>query len=483
MKKGILLLAILLATNFSYSQNCNCPATFTWLKETVENNDAGFQYVIDQKGEAAYKNHLNSFAEKVANITDKERCADTLADYLRFFRKGHIYFGQNFENDQDRNTGKIDKAKITAEFKNWEKYPYKEKEFNPYISKLDKPTLEGIWETAPYIIGIKKVKNEYIGFIIEGDGIYWTKGQVKFRIREIDGKLAATYYLQNHSPLEMEEVETVGNSYLQMNWITLRRLNSKFPADKTLEGHFKFLSAEVPLFEKLSDKTAVLRIPSFHGLAKKGIDSIIAANHSIVTSTENLIIDLRNNGGGNDSSYEELLPLIYTSPIRTVGVEYLSTKLNNSRIEMFLKDPDFDEDKVWLESSLTKLNENIGKFVNLDSTTVTIETFEKVFQYPKNVGIIINEGNGSTTEQFLLAAKQSKKVKLFGTTTVGVLDISNMHFITSPDDNFKLGYCLTRSKRIPDFTIDDKGIQPDFYIDKTVSKYEWIDFVEKVLTE
>jgi hypothetical protein len=64
---------------------------------------------------------------------------------------------------------------------------------------------------------------------------------------------------------------------------------------------------------------------------------------------------------------------------------------------------------------------------------------------------------------------------------VGVLDISNMYFINSPCNEYKLGYSLTRSKRIPDFTIDDKGIQPDYYIDKTIPKYDWIDFVNKIL--
>ena len=34
-----------------------------------------------------------------------------------------------------------------------------------------------------------------------------------------------------------------------------------------------------------------------------------------------------------------------------------------------------------------------------------------------------------------------------------------MYFINSPCNDYKLGYSLSRSKRIPDFTIDDKGIQ------------------------
>jgi C-terminal processing protease CtpA/Prc len=246
--------------------------------------------------------------------------------------------------------------------------------------------------------------------------------------------------------------------------------------------YFKFLTTDIPIFEKLNDKTAILRIPTFDGSAKKTIDSIITANQHIITTTENLIIDLRYNGGGSDGSFEKILPLIYTNPIRTVGVEYLSTPLNNKRMEEFITDPDFTvEDRKWAKDGLEQLQKHLGEFVNLDSTDVTIETFDTIYPYPKNVGIIINEGNGSTTEQFLLAAKQSKKVKLFGTTTVGVLDISNMYFINSPCNDYKLGYSLTRSKRIPEFTIDDKGIQPDYYIDMIIPKYDWIEFVDKIL--
>ena len=150
----------------------------------------------------------------------------------------------------------------------------------------------------------------------------------------------------------------------------------------------------------------------------------------------------------------------------------------------FINDPSYgfdEEGKKWAQESFDILDKRKGEFVNLDSTVVDITKYDTIHQFPKNVGIIINEGNGSTAEQFLLAAKQSKKVKLFGTTTVGVLDISNMYLITSPCGDLEFGYSLSRSMRIPDMTIDNKGIQPDLYIGKSIPAYKWIDFVTETL--
>ncbi len=220
--------------------------------------------------------------------------------------------------------------------------------------------------------------------------------------------------------------------------------------------------------------------------AKKDIDSVILKNKEKILQTENLIIDIRNNGGGSDDSYEEIIPFIYTNPIRTVGAAFYSTKLNNQRMLDFINKPEYGFDeagKKWAKESYDKLEKQLGQFVNLNETIVGIDTLKTIYDYPKNVGIIINEKNGSTAEQFLLAVKQSKKVKLFGTTTAGVLDISNMHIVDSPCKGFKLAYSISRSMRIPEMTIDEKGIQPDYYIDKSIPQHKWVEFVNEILNQ
>jgi len=140
-----------------------------------------------------------------------------------------------------------------------------------------------------------------------------------------------------------------------------------------------------------------------------------------------------------------------------------------------------EREKKWLKDAYQNLEQHLDSFVNLEPNKISIKQLNNSAAYPKNIGIIINEENGGSAEQFLLAAKQSKKVKLFGSNTFGALDISNMYFVISPCKEFELGYCVSRSMRIPEMSIDNKGIQPDYYLDKSVPAYQWLTFVNNIL--
>jgi C-terminal processing protease CtpA/Prc len=237
-----------------------------------------------------------------------------------------------------------------------------------------------------------------------------------------------------------------------------------------------------PYIEKLSDNTVYLRLPSFNISQKKSIDSLINANHNLITSTPNLIIDVRNNGGGSDASYDELIQYLYTNPIRYIGVQSYSTKLNNQRFLTYTKNMNFsEEDRKEFFERYKKLNQHLGEFVTDDSVSISI--LKKIYSYPKNVGILINRGTGSSAEQFLIDAMQSKKVKLFGTSTLGSLDMSNINSVISPNNDFILSYSTTKSLRLPEFVVDASGIQPNYYIDNSIPEEKWIEFVTKILEE
>ena len=373
------LFFISVAVVFAYpanGQTCTCESNFEWVKKTFEENDAGFQYVIDKKGLAAYNIHNQLMSEKIKAAETLTECIGLLREWLMFFRSGHI--------------------------------------------------------------GIEGLINE-------------TTNSTSQNVSQTSQSVSQTSQTISQTAQKPE------------TWN--------------------------PFMDELNATTLYLRIPSFEPNQKQTIDKMLADNKEKILKTENLIIDVRGNGGGSDGSYAELIPFLYTNPIRTIGVEYLFSPILNNQILVELSTLNFDdmdeETRQLVKSVSNKLEgSKFGEFVNLyDNESISIFQQSTVYKYPKKIGIIIDGGCGSTTEQFLLAAKQSNKVKLFGVTTFGALDISNLNDIESPCKEFRLWYCMTRSLRIPEFAIDGIGLQPDYYLDKTIPPHKWVEFVNEILNQ
>ncbi len=441
--------------------SCDCEITFNWLKTTQAKAPlslAEFQAILKQ--------------------------------YLRFYRNGHLRLdlseqGQAAMQAAARAANNIAPNSASNSHPKPPLYKINSQDFLKYIAQKKTPDLEGVWQTGSYKIGIKKEGTQYIGFILSSGVEDWTPGLFKLQFQEdAQQKLSGTFYLRDFSTLKPAQIIQIGHNWINLGSIDLFRVDSPFEEKPMVSLHLKSIQTIKPFIEQLNAKTLYFRIPSFDPAFKPAIDSVIRQHKSLIQSTENLIIDLKNGTGGSDNSYAEIIPLLYTNPIRSIGVEFLSTKLNNERMLKLINTPAYnlsEAQKVWARESYDKLEKQLGQFVNLREQEVSIYSQDSVYAYPKKVGILVNEANGSTDEQFLLAAKQSQKVKIFGRRTQGVLDVSNMHFVSSPCQNFELGYALSRSKRLPDFPIDDIGIQPDYFLDKQIPDWEWIPFIHKIL--
>lgn len=470
----IILVTLCLVSTLGYGQACNCNLNFKWVKKTFEDNDAGYQKIIDLKGKQAYSANTELYMPKIKSAKTITQCASVINEWIKFFRKGHIGV---FPADEQLN----DNPNAY-----WEKTSVDLQQFKNHLSNKI-PDYEGIWDLDNYKIGIVKEKNRYIGFIIESGNISWKKNEIKLKFTIGDDGDSLTYYTESKSIEFYKNVELVGNNYLQAGGYMLKRDFPKFENDnRQIEDYYKRMTAKQPYAEILNDKTIYIRIPSFNLKYKKNIDSVILKYKDKILTTENLVIDLLDNGGGGDDSYQELMPFLYTNPLRNIAAAHRSTKFNNQNLLDNFNNPEYGfsaEDKKWAKQSYDKLESHLGKFVNLGDNTIDIEKRDTIYPYPKNVGIIINEHNGSTTEQFLLAAKQSKKVKLFGRTTFGALDMSNLNVVKSPSNNIVLIYATSRSFRIPEMPIDDIGIQPDFYLDRTIPTFKWVAYVNEILNK
>jgi hypothetical protein len=449
--------------------NCDCESNFAWVKKTFEENDAGFQYVLDKKGKEAYNLHNKAIEERIKSAKEVSACRDIMADWLTFFRKDNQHLQISiFPGTVIKET--FSPVSVLQMSPDWETIEVDTVEFKDYLQQKKDIDFEGIWDLGKYKCGIKKEGDNYIGFIIDyrSDIIdyqtdKWEKGQVKFKIFPDN----AIYYKDKSTP-KNERFIMFGKNiiYMKNANINIARLFPKYE-----DIYSQSMIDYMPYCTKINENTVYLRIPSFYSHLQNAIESVVSVNKKPITTTENLIIDLRFNGGGSDQCWLSIMPFIISvDSVRLKPVYRLSTKLNNQQA------------KEWglNESFMKELDSNSGKFVlQSNDEKYTIVNLGNVF--PQKVAILVNEMCASSTEAFLLLAQQSQKVKIFGTTTTGALDFVNVNTVRSPCNQYLLTYATSKSVDVDDNPFDGVGIQPDYYIGKDIPDYKWVDYVNKIL--
>ncbi len=492
MNKIVLcLLTFIITINNVSAQECNCTESFDWMVSIFENNDAGFQYVIDKKGIDDYKKHTALFKEKAKNATTVKDCQKLMLDWLHYFRPGHIYISVKETGVKSSNVArKQSDEEIRLQYKNEKTLNLTEKTLINILEKKQQINpIEGIWSDGNYTLGIigdEKSSKKFTAFIIKADSIYWVPKQIKaeFTLNNDNQSYTLDYYKRDHSKQAPQTI-FINNSgtTFETNASLWTKKYPKVTLSKKIEIYLAFSKSANPFVEKLSDKTVYLRIPSFNVNRKKEIDDILLKYHDLITSTPNLIIDIRNGTGGGSASYEKIIPYFYTNPIRYIGIQLNATELNAKAFEMYAKEYEDTARINYFNSIAARMRSNIGKFISLWEKPYQIDSLETVLPYPQKVAIICNQYNGSADEQFLLSAKQSGKVKVFGRPTSGQLDISNLNDVDSPDGKFTLSYGMSRSYRIPSYCIDGVGIQPDYFIDDAISESDWIEYTKMKIEE
>ena len=355
--KTSLLSLILFCTTrlFAQSPTCNCETNFKWVKTTFEKNDAGFQYIIQQKGMDAYRKHTAAFLPKIKQTSDKQLCADLMNQWLLFFRKAHFWVAP-IDPQASSRSGKSSKP--------WPSLDIPESQIKDRSAEPNANPWTGIWQTGAYTLGIFSHQGSFKGIILQSANPAWKPGQVKLNI-EKNG--AGDFYMGDRTPQHFTKATLIGKNGLKLGSIDLTRTFPVFKEDEKEALYVKEMSAGNPFIEKLSDKTILFRIPSFDGSQKPLIDSLIAVYDQTLRQTENLVIDIRDNGGGDDDSYEKILPYIYTNPIRMIPFDLYSTPLNNKRMEDYLSIPNLSENsKKQVYAALKKLNDHLGQFVGFN---------------------------------------------------------------------------------------------------------------------
>lgn len=460
-------LTLLVQSVSLFSQStCKCDTVFKQIVQKVETEYPGFgEKTKDIAGYNSFKNSLFDSVKTASNIN----CQRYLEQYCNYFKDGHLVLVSKNQNKSE--TVSTDYEIMPIEISTFEKELLKSKD-----------NIEGIWISGGYKVGIKKQNDIYVGFIISSENESWKPKEIKFKLLK---DREATYYKGNHSEIK----ETYSLQYdcvLNFKGVQATYIKQQ-PSPKLSKDSIAVIQNEIEGFylKPVSEKTLLIRLSSFDYEYVDRIKGLIESNKSKVCSFENLIIDLRGNGGGTDNAYRPLLPYIYTNPVRYLSGEYLVSKTLMDNLERWANTADTAKNSDEIKSvrkDIERMKPNIGKFIAYSENEnfgFTIQ--DSIYPNPKEVVILVDKKCGSSTEKFVLNAKQSKKVKIMGTNTYGAVDYVSVMEFKIDCQNYSIYMPTIRMMRLPDYPIDNIGIQPDIYLDRFVN--DWIEYAKNYLEQ
>lgn len=444
---GKIICSFLLITgfNFAYAQtrnSCDCSIVLKEIISDVESNYPGYRAKVDVAKKKEYKKLKAKAITEATTNTDRENCFYIIERYIRFFKDNHIIFS-------DRKTAP------------------KQAMFTKKALKNASDQLTGVWRRNNDSLLVRIVKQSedkafstYKGYSLKPNRII---GNIYFELIGNEHEFRIRNY-NNYLTTDLLRGRRLKNLLIEPGGIWQKMGNEK---DNLTVKTSSYPNNSEFIYKSIDDNIYYLGIPSFTADIAK-FDSIIVKKvipELAVNKIQNLIIDLRNNVGGN-SSFLSLMRLAYEKPFSVPGDFLLSTPKLIKNYET--------STSAYRVAMLSKLKANIGKFVQRDSLKMALK---ENYEFPKTINIIVNENSASSSEYFLILAKQSTKVKLYGRHTAGTLDYSELlepEELSCPDYSFMLP--TTKSYWTDTNPIDNNGIQPD--VDLSVyPENEWLDII------
>jgi hypothetical protein len=203
------------------------------------------------------------------------------------------------------------------------------------------------------------------------------------------------------------------------------------------------IDREKPFLKEIDENTVLLRISSFSERA----ENILPLLDTIRQRTySNLIIDLRNNGGG---SFEPAFPVGNFLTDEEVISGFFPSRNWHEAYNRLPNRNDIDKFSLMMSDDLSAIHSEYGFYI---ATTGSNDSFKgKIY-------ILVNNRTGSTAEVLTIAAKEHSLATIVGQRTNGALLAAKGFNI---DDDIMLVVPVNDFISYNGFRVDMKGIEPN----------------------
>ena len=470
-----LLLCFVFQASFSQT-DCDCQNDLKYVINYYEHNLPGFKDNVTTALQADYDAFKSYLHQQSKGLDSKTRCYKLLVQYVEFFKDNHssIYMQVPRVDEND--------SKQVADFL---KSPHYKASENIKLTKAQQQQyplddIRGIYEIkdGTYTIAVipnKTPLRDYVGIIIASKSPLWSPGQVKLELKKNPNtnSYQGFSYLRNHAIRYHHNLSfkagILGDSWFKTS--LKERINHATDIENTF------------FYKQLDSQTAYIRIPTFSGGRSAKIDSLYKAAFPKIRNSKQLIIDVRNNGGGDDSNALPLLEFMYTQKIKTDKIDLYVTPDNIKMWERWYHNIKKDtlnyskEDVRWFEDQIS-MQKTAKPYTFI--TRSESDYMEK--EYPANavqkVAIIYNKYSASSCESLLFWAMQSSKTILVGENSGGYVGYGEIGQVNTPCFDFALGCTMTRYETQRAY--EAEGIPPNHYLDNAT---DWVEQTLKLLDQ
>lgn len=456
MRIQIFLFCIYAFSFSAFGQKCDCLKNMQLLQGKIEKNHASYQHQVVEQNRVndyiTFKTNVNNRAQK---ITNKRDCIGLVSIYLSFFRDEHAFMA--YENGYKPRPAKQIRTKRSN---NQNTFPF-----------------EGIWyfQDGTFSINVipaKTIFGEWVAVIHESESVSWKKGQLKIAFTQIANDSSSCVYWRTNLIPKKNSVKFTDSTLEIGRHLTFYRQKKYAQAASDINTGLHF--------EVLSETTNYLGISSFDLSNKDKIDSLLTEKRTEILSKKNLIIDVRNNGGGGFEAFQAILPFVLDTNLTETpyyGSVWVSEENYAYYDQTKYEFATSKQDSVDELQYTVFLKQNLGRFTPIEHTIDTILIEQ---QAPSNIVILFNRNTASTAEGFILQAISSKKVKTFGENTKGAISYGDWVPVKLPELNIWVALSTKKMIFKNNEDLENIGISPDVDL-SPASEKDWLNIVLRQL--
>lgn len=466
---GLLALIAALMAGPVAAEPMDCGAAFSALKATLETNYAG--YVIEYAAPGARRDAYQAMAVQVgaatAGATSRPDCTRLLNRYVAFFSDPHLFLQDTPTYDEARQAAFRQAAPV---------------------SSLDVPALRatalaatdpvaGIWATDEGEVAVVPGGDGFDAVMIAPTDARWQAGQVRAHLTPAaQGYDVTLYRTGDRAPILRFDARLEGDLRLRLAPSTWGRVA---PAVRDMGDAFDPRAPRQPVYIDHSPEVGVLYLPSFDPAKTGEAGARIMQQHAAdIAAKRLLVIDIRGNEGGSQAVWSALAPFYATGewepadPNGPAGGDVVLAAPRVIEIWRSFRDnsgPGAYRDT--LDSLIARLEAappgTLTPF-RTDAGPTGPDTPAQLAGGPQAVAILTDSMVVSAGEAFLLTARRSPKVTVFGHNSMGSIDYWTVGIVSIGEGEGRYGLGLpigAASASLPAGGYNTDGVPVDVRLD------------------